>query len=130
VEDWIFYPACTALFYMFYRLVNLKSAPWTKEHYHWLIVGIYSVVTAWFLFCSPLAGKTEAAMFAIPGIILYIYSRNTIDIKKFLLFQIFVILFEVIWDLTAVSLVHYLPGYAWVSVLRSLSIWQNESWKT
>jgi hypothetical protein len=115
LEDWIFYPACTALFYMFYRMVTIKGKTWTAPKLHWTIITVYIALTIWFILFSRLAGQTEAVMFAVPGIILYIFARNTIDVKRYLIFQAFVIVFEVIWDLFAVSLVHYFPHHAWAS---------------
>lgn len=115
LEDWLFYPGCTALFYIIFRkVVSSPKLPSSPNLFTFILL-FYLFVTLFFLIFSATAGKSIAMMFAVPGIILFILSRKYIDLKTFVIFQTVIVLFEVIWDLLAVSLIHYLPGFAWAS---------------
>ena len=115
LEDWLFYPGCAMVFYVFFRRVDLKGTSWTSARGHMAVISVYVVFILFFLIFTRTAGRSEAIMFGVPGVLFYYYARDVIDIKKFLIFQVFIITFECVWDWFAVSWVHYIPGFAWAS---------------
>jgi len=126
LEDWIFLPVSTTLFYIFYRMVNVKDMNFTKKNtVHGIIIGSYCILSSLALLFTETAGRTEILLFILPGIVLYLYSRDIINVKKFLFFQVFVVLFEIIWDCAAVSWLHYIPGLSWSSQWLYLSFDSN-----
>lgn len=115
LEDLVFYPLCTIFFYLVFRKVSLPGEPWTSDRGHFAVLAVYGIMSVFFLLFTSTAGRSEALMFAIPGMIMYALARDRIDIRKFLVFQVFVVLFAGIWDLAAVSWIHRIPGFAWAS---------------
>lgn len=115
LEDWLFYPGCAVVFYLVFRSVKLKGTPWTSKRGHYLIIFIYSAMLLYALIFSGIAGRSESLMFGIPGVLFYMYAMDRIDIKKFLVFQVFLVTFECLWDWFAVSWLHYIPGMSWAS---------------
>jgi hypothetical protein len=116
LEDWVFMVASTTLFYVIFRklstaipLVPSKAGP------HAIVIICYCILAIGIFAETQLAGKTQIVMHMLPGIAFYVYARKVINCKNFLVFQISVILFEVGWDLLAVSLIHFIPGLAWAS---------------
>jgi hypothetical protein len=116
IEDWIFMPASTTLFYVVFRMVSFdKESYYRNSGIHIIILSIYVLLSAVTLIFMNTAGRTEILMFILPAMIFYYYAKNIINIKKFLILQLFIVLFETIWDISAVSLVHSIPGLAWAS---------------
>jgi len=93
----------------------LKGQPWVSTPMYITIMAAYVALTLFFLVFSALAGRTIALMFAVPGMILFFYARDNIDLRKFLLFQVIVVGFEVVWDIFAVSLIQFIPGMSWAA---------------
>jgi hypothetical protein len=121
LEDWLFMPATTVLFYVLYRMVRMPTSGIVSTRLHVIVLGVYGALAVVFFCVSSLAGKTQTLVFLLPGMVLYWYSRDTINFRKFLLFQAIVIGLEMVWDWTAVSWIHYLPGKAWASQWVSLT---------
>ena len=114
LEDWLFFPVCTILFYCIYRLLP-QGSPTSSNTYHSLIITFYTICTLFFLIFGALAGRSQSIMLAAPGILLYWYAKDTINVKKFLTIQFFIWIFEALWDWAAVSWIHYIPGFSWAS---------------
>ncbi|MBN1981531.1 MAG: hypothetical protein JW795_08375 [Chitinivibrionales bacterium] len=115
LEDILFFPACALLFYCIFRRLSIKGTPWTSPYGHYTVIGVYSILIIIALCITATAGRSEALLFGIPGVCMYIYARNTINIKRFLIFQIVILAIQSGWDLVAVSLIHRIPGFAWAS---------------
>jgi hypothetical protein len=116
IEDLIFLPASTTLFYAVYRFVTIADfQPSNRNRLFFLIFFVYTVLSIFCCIGADIAGRTEVLAFILPALVLYIYARNTINMKHFLILQLCILGFEVLWDLYAVSLLHRLPGMAWSS---------------
>jgi hypothetical protein len=115
LEDWIFLPASTTLFYAVYRKVSIKRPFPQTSSFHVGVVCFYGFLSVLAFIITGFAGKMEILMFIVPSMVLYWYARKTIDVKKFIMLQLFIVLFEVGWDLFAVSLLHSIPGLSWAS---------------
>jgi hypothetical protein len=116
LEDLLFQPACTTLFYVFYRFITTNNIPSRSSHVsHTCIILTYAAIVLLSVFFLKTAGRLEIALYLIPGMALYWFSREYIIIKKFLVLQIFVLVFQATWDLMSVSVLHSIPGMAWAS---------------
>jgi hypothetical protein len=116
IEDLIFLPASTTLFYAVYRFVTIADFQTQKRsRIYFTVFFVFTVLSIICLIGADIAGRTEVLAFILPALVCYIYTRNTINIKHFLVLQLCIVGFEVLWDLYAVSLLHRLPGMAWSS---------------
>jgi hypothetical protein len=115
LEDWIFLPASTTLFYIVYRKLSIAGHVQNASSFHVIVMGFYGLLSVIVFIVTGVAGKTEIIMFMAPALLLYLYARKNIDIKKFIILQLFILFFEVGWDLFAVSLLHSIPGFSWAS---------------
>lgn len=125
LEDWVFYPACTTLFYIIYRKIKVTDESWNRTWLRRSIIGFYSGLILFSLFFTELCGKSVSLMFVLPGVLLFYYARKEINLKKFVLFQIILMAINTIWDWWAVSWMHNIPGMSWASQWIYLSV--NES---
>lgn len=115
LEDILFYPFCTLLFYVIYRSVRSFDNSWDKPWVFNTIILFYIAVIGFYLFNTSVCGKAVSLMFAIPGLALFIYARDRVTVKRFLSFQVILILINTLWDWWAVSWMHALPNMAWAS---------------
>lgn len=113
LEDLIFYPLCALFFYVVYRRIGFRGPAVTSRAGQAAVLVTYGLLSAFFLIFTATAGRSEACLFAMPGMLMFWYARGRIDLRKFVVFQVFVILFAGIWDWAAVSWLHYIPGFAW-----------------
>ncbi|HAJ80122.1 MAG TPA: hypothetical protein DCO75_10155 [Fibrobacteres bacterium] len=116
LEDWLFLPASTTLFYSLYRWLHTRD--YSKKiplRFHEMVICFYGLISLVTLLIAKTAGRMEIVMFIIPGMVLYWYVKDSINFKKFIYLQLFVVFFEVFWDLFAVSFLHYIPGLSWAS---------------
>jgi hypothetical protein len=116
LEDWLFLPASTTLFYCVYRNVAIKGPDFSNPAaLHRSIALFYCGVSVAAFIFTGIAGRAEILLFILPAMVLFNYSRNTINLKLFLVLQLFIVVFEVAWDFSAVSLIHSIPSMAWAS---------------
>jgi hypothetical protein len=116
LEDIIFLPASTTLFYTCFRHFKINDFDNEKRNIiHSIIFIFYLLLSVLSLLFTGIAGRTEIVCFILPGLAFYCYARNGVHLKRFVIIQICIILFEVIWDIAAVSVLHRLPGMAWAS---------------
>ena len=116
LEDWLFLPASTTLFYCVYRNVTIKGPDFSNPAViHRSIALFYCGISVAAFIFTGIAGRAEILLFILPAMVLFNYSRNTINLKLFLALQLFIVAFEVAWDFSAVSLIHSIPSMAWAS---------------
>lgn len=115
IEDLLFYPFCTLLFYIIFRKINVTDDSWNKPWIIKSIIALYVIIIAFYLLFTSICGRAVALMFAIPGLLFFIYSKDRLNVKKYLVFQVILIAINTIWDWWAVSWLHYIPGMAWAS---------------
>ena len=115
LEDWVFYPACTALFYTIYRHIELDDNTSNRTLVINIIIVIYIFTILFYLLFTALCGRSIAVLFAIPGLLLFIYARDVLNVRKFIYFLVIVVSMNCVWDWAAVSWVHSIDGYAWAS---------------
>lgn len=114
LEDWTFYPGCALLFYLIFRA--LKAGQPSGDGPKIAVTGLHITVTCFFCYFSAACGKTLAWQCAIPSLFLFFYAWDKWNLSHYTKFMLlFVIPFEVVWDLVAVSLLSYIPGMAWAS---------------
>ncbi len=111
IEDWLFYPICSTLFYLIYRKYKSTSVSKDITKIWFMIIAI--LFTQFFLYFTDLCGRILAIQSAIFGLLLIFYVWDRLDVKHFLKFAVFMILFAGIWDYIAVSLLA--KHWAWCS---------------
>ena len=114
LEDWLFYPLCTCLFYFIF--LALKKSEKKPSDAQKISLQIFHITAACFFcyFTGP-CGKSLSYQCAIPGIILFFYIWDRWDVRHYLKFMTVILLIEILWDYFAVSWLSYLPGMAWAS---------------
>jgi len=116
LEDWLFLPACTTLFYIFYRFIKIKNDTTSRNHpFHYSALCVYCALSIAVVLVTKTAGRLEIALYVVPGMALYWFARENIEIKKFFFLQIAILVFQASWDLVSVSLLHMIPGLSWAS---------------
>jgi hypothetical protein len=116
LEDWLFLPSATTLFYVVFRTLSRKTPPLAgnRSFYRGTLIA-YIGLSVIIFFATATAGKTQILLHMIPGILLFSYAGKSAGAKHFAIFQIFTISFGAVWDLVAVSWIHSIPGLAWAS---------------
>ncbi len=115
IEDWIFYPVMATMFYTVYRLLQGRIREFRSSRGGWLW-GAFAVFVALMVFystCTATCGRSLALWFGVPSLILWLFVRKRMNVRMFIFFMLFAVLFESVWDLVAASLIHRLPGMAW-----------------
>ncbi len=115
LEDILFYPFATGAFYIVYRNINIEDVVENRTLMINLVIFLYSLLSLFYLMFTGLCGQSVTIFFVIPGILLFIYSKDELNIKKFFYFQPVPILVGWVWDWTATSLVRETEGKAWAS---------------
>ena len=115
IEDLLFYPFCTLIFYIIYRKIKISDESWNSNLAQNILISFYRILILFYLIFTSLCGRAVALMFALPGLLLFIYAKDRVNIKKYLLFQLILIFINTIWDWWAVSWMHYLPNMSWAS---------------
>lgn len=114
LEDWLFYPVCTLLF--FFVFVSIKRTANDSKFSHKLICQFFHIVlTFFFCYFSAVCGQSLCYQCAIPAIILFFYAWDNWNVKHYLKFISLLVIFEIFWDYFAVSWLSYIPGMSWAS---------------
>lgn len=103
IEDWIFYPICSTIFYFVYRFFK-KGEEKSKEVLKISMILIHILLITFFIYFSSTCGKSLAIHQGIFGLFLIPFVWNEFKIKHFLKVEFFVIIFAAIWDYMAVSI--------------------------
>lgn len=114
LEDWLFYPACTFLFYYIFRAIKEDRNNKNENLKIWTSI-IHILITCFFCYFTAICGKSLAIQCAIPAIVLFFYAWDYWDIRHYFKFMGLVLVFEILWDYLAVSWLSYIPGMAWAS---------------
>lgn len=114
LEDWLFYPLCTFLFYFIIRKIS-ESQKVSTDSQKLLIQSFHIAIVCFFCYFSSVCGRSLSYQCAIPAIILFFYIWDRWDIRHYLKFMATVVIFEIMWDYIAVSWLSYIPGMAWAS---------------
>lgn len=103
LEDWLFYPGCTTLLYIVYRYIDIEDMVENRPLVMNIIIVIYTFIILFFLLFTELCGQTVTLVFAAPGLLLFIYCRDVINVKKFIYFLPAPLILNCIWDWYAVT---------------------------
>jgi hypothetical protein len=120
IDDFIFFIFVTFLFYFFYRFFQNKKVTDFKNHnaikaiFYFFMVVLSILALSFGAMCS----KSLTLFYTLPALFLMAILWKKINIKQFLIFFIIMVIFEVFWDVTAVSLVYYIKSYApgWIYI--------------
>jgi hypothetical protein len=114
LEDWLFYPLCTFLFYFLFRLIS-KSSKLSNDSTKLSLQIFHIATTCFFCYFSSICGKSLSYQCAIPAIVLFFYIWDRWDVRHYLKFMALILFIEIMWDFIAVSWLSYIPGMAWAS---------------
>ena len=112
-EDFIFYPLCGALFYLVrYHVPDIGVS---KEVYKnitlTLMIALIIILTCVF---GP-GGRSISCWFAFPGFFMLWLTRKDLNLPRFFIVGMFVVLFGSNWDTLVTTIIPSIPGLSWAS---------------
>jgi hypothetical protein len=113
IEDIFFYLLCGALFYVIRSFIpNIGS---NDNPCKVLVLISFWILAALSIIFFNKGGLSITIWFLFPGALLFMLAYREINIPRFMIVGVIIVIFASVWDIMAVTIIPSIKGYSWAS---------------